>query len=129
MRFGRCWEAFAKVAVTGNLPAAGPLHDRGLGTYQSKWRTRYFGLGHPGRYRLQAEFEEAPDREGAWLIRFFVEQQQVDDLTKSLRPEEDDWEDFGQDKMSERILRARLLGVFDLPSDHRIEAVDFPRDE
>lgn len=104
------WSAVERsVEVDGFRTDAGSS-DRGLRRYQTHWRLRV-GMGFgPGarstRTRVLAEFEalETP----GWRLRYCVERQQVLDISKTMNPEEDDWERVGQDQRMEERLAAKL---------------------
>lgn len=83
--------------------------DRGLAIWVSRWRVQQIGLGRPGRLKLRAEIvlDDSNPEEG-FLVRFRVERQSVADLGKSLEPEEDDWEEDGQDEEREYLFGERL---------------------
>jgi hypothetical protein len=83
--------------------------DRGLAIWVSRWRVQQIGLGRPGRLKLRVEIllEESDPKEG-FFVRYRIERQTVEDLGKSLEPEEDDWEDDGQDTEREALFGERL---------------------
>lgn len=83
--------------------------DRGLAIWVSRWRVQQIGLGRPGRLKLHAEIvlDQSNPEEG-FLVRYWIERQSVADLGKSLEPEEDDWEDDGQDEEREYLFGERL---------------------
>lgn len=110
MTFGECYDGVVFiVGKDGFTPD--PLHcDRGVGTWQSRWRERELGLGRPGRFRLRIEImiDEGSTTAG-WPIRFAIDQEKVKDLRKSMQPREEDWSDDGQDRERETILGEKLL--------------------
>lgn len=83
--------------------------DRGLAIWVSRWRVQQIGLGRPGRLKLRAEIalDDSNPEEG-FLVRYRIERQSVADLGKSLEPEEDDWEEDGQDEEREYLFGERL---------------------
>jgi hypothetical protein len=106
--FADVYDGVQEIADSGGfVPSAGDC-DRGLGVWQSRWRMRVLdAIGHPGRQRLHVEIKDgAPDT--GWLIRFYVEQQKVKDLRKSMGPSEDDWSRDGQDSETEDLYGQRL---------------------
>lgn len=86
-----------------------PECDRGLAVWVSRWRVQQVGLGRPGRLKLRVEIalEESNPKEG-FLVRYRIERQSVEDLGKSLEPEEEDWKDDGQDVEREYLFGERL---------------------
>jgi hypothetical protein len=109
MPIGECYEAIAYIAGSSGFAADTPNCDRGLGVWQSRWRGRQLGLGHPGRYRLRAEIDvERGSAKDGWLVRYVVEQQRVDDLRRSLEPREEDWSADGQDREKEGLFHEML---------------------
>lgn len=109
MTQAECYEGLVYVATRGGLAADIPNCDRGLGTWQSRWRVRQLPIFGLGRYRLRAEMllDEGSAAEG-WIIRYAVEQQKVEDPRRRTDPTEDDWEDAGQDREAEATLGSRL---------------------
>ncbi len=103
---GEVWRGVTEVAASGGFPADAAGTDQGLGIYESRWLTRVLRMGHSGRSRLRVELQPRP--EGTWIVRYYVEQQEVDDLTRSLAPQESDWRDDGQDAQEEEIFGTRL---------------------
>ena len=110
MTFGECYDGLVFVAKKDGFAADTMGSDRGLGTWQSRWRERQIGLGRPGRYRLRAEIliDEGSSTAG-WPIRYAIEQDKVKDLRKSLQPAEEDWSADGQDREREVIFGEKLV--------------------
>lgn len=112
---GEVWGAVDRVASTDGFRQDMAASDRGLGIYQTRWDRRVLGLGRSGRRRLHCEI--VPDRENDdhLMVRFYVEQQRVQDLGMST-PTEKDWDDAGQDGVYQNIFverLARFLGLLD----------------
>ena len=115
------WNGVTEVAGSGGFPADLAGTDQGLGIYESRWLTRVLRMGHSGRSRLRVELEPHP--EGTWTVRYYVEQQEVDDLTRSLNPQASDWRDDGQNAQEEEIFGVRLrmrLGLDLGPTEDRV---------
>lgn len=110
MTFGECYDGLEFIVGRDGFVADPLACDRGMGTWQSRWRERQLGLGRPGRFRLRVEvmIDEGSAAEG-WPIRFAIDQQQVKDLRKSMQPSEDDWSDDDQDREREAILAEKLV--------------------
>ncbi|MBX3463888.1 MAG: hypothetical protein KF830_12020 [Planctomycetes bacterium] len=110
MKYADCYDGLVFIAQRDGFSADSLACDRGLGTWQSRWRERQIGLGRPGRYRLRAEvlIDEGSDQAG-WPIRYVIEQQKVKDLRQSLQPQEGDWSPDGQDREREAILGEKLV--------------------
>lgn len=110
MTFGECYDGLVFIAGKDGFSPDALACDRGMGTWQSRWRERQLGLGRPGRFRLRAEVlidEGSP--EAGWPIRFAIDQEKVKDLRKSMQPTEDDWSDDDQDTEREAILGEKLV--------------------
>ena len=110
MTFGECYDGLVFIATRDGFTADPMKCDRGVGTWESRWRERQIGLGRPGRFRLRAEvlIDEGTPKEG-WPIRFAIDQEKVKDLRKSMQPQEEDWSDDGQDTEREAILGEKLV--------------------
>lgn len=110
MTFGECYDGLEFIAGKDGFTADASACDRGVGTWQSRWRERQIGLGRPGRYRLRAEvmIEEGSPAIG-WPVRYAIDQEKVKDLRKSMQPTEDDWSSDGQDRERETILGEKLV--------------------
>lgn len=110
MTIGECYDGLIFIADKDGFSPDMTECDRGLGTWQSRWRMRQIGLGRPGRYRLKAEIlvDEGSAKDG-WTIRYVVEQQKVKDLRRSLEPSDTDWSNDGQDRERESILGEKLV--------------------
>lgn len=109
MTQAECYDGLEFVAKSGGLGPDIQNCDRGLGTWQSRWRIRQLPIFGLGRYRLRAEMllDEGSAADG-WIIRYVVEQQMVEDPRQRRDPTEEDWEDAGQDHEAEATIRARL---------------------
>lgn len=108
MRFAQVWEGVDFVARTDGFLPDPAESDRGLGVYQTRWRRQTLMLGRAGRYRLRAEIRAKEEPEGAWLVRYYIEQQKVDDLARMFTQTEDDWSAAGQFSAREQIFGERL---------------------
>lgn len=110
MTFGECYDGLEFIAGRDGFTPDPLACDRGVGTWQSRWRERQIGLGRPGRFRLRAEIliDEGSPGDG-WPIRFAIDQQKVKDLRKSMQPSEDDWSDDDQDREREAIFGEKLV--------------------
>ena len=106
--FARVWEGLDYVCRTDGFRVDSAASDRGLGIYETRWRERTLALGHAGRRRLHAEINDDHQVENGLMVRFYVEQQRVHELTRALRFVEDDWADAGQDTGYQRIFGERL---------------------
>jgi len=110
MTFGACYDGLTFIATRDGFQIDTLASDRGIGTWQSRWRERQLGLNRPGRYRLRAEVMiEEGSTEAGWPIRYAVEQQQVKDLGRSRQPREEDWSGDGQDRERETIFGEKLV--------------------
>ncbi len=101
------WNEFARVVESDGLRVDEATTDRGRRVLQTHWRTRAMPFRGSVRRRVYAEFEPSAD-ERSWLVRFYVERQTVNDIGKGFEPEEDDWEEWGQDVEFEQRLAAKL---------------------
>ncbi|MCR9247165.1 MAG: hypothetical protein NXI31_19200 [bacterium] len=104
-----CYDGLVFVATRDKYAPDIRECDRGLGTWQSRWRVvtrERFGLY---RYRLIAEMllDEGSAQDG-WIIRYLVEQEKVSDPRRDRDPQEGDWKHVGQEREAEALLRARL---------------------
>ena len=109
MTLGECYDGLVYLAGKDGFAADTAACDRGLGTWQSRWRQRQIGLGRPGRYRLRAEvlLDEGSAEKG-WTIRYAIEQEKVKDLRHSVNPNPSDWSPDGQDGEREATLGEKL---------------------
>ncbi|MGB3968058.1 MAG: hypothetical protein WBO45_15085, partial [Planctomycetota bacterium] len=109
MTFGECYTGIVEIA-SRELRSDDSVSDRGLGIWQSRWRTKMLERNFLGRQRLRVEvlLDEGSATDG-WPIRYVVEQQKVEDLRRFTDPREDDWSDAGQDREAETLLGERLL--------------------
>jgi hypothetical protein len=86
------------------------VSDRGMGTWQSRWKQRTLDDRHPGRFRLRFEILlDLGSASTGWPVRYVIEQQKVKDLRRSVSPREDDWSSNGQDREREAILGEKLF--------------------
>jgi hypothetical protein len=111
MTIGECFDGINFVATGAGFASDGSVTDRGLGTWQSRWRFRVLRpSGRPARYRVHAEIlvDEGSAAKG-WPIRFAVDQEKVEDLRRSMDPREEDWSPDGQDKETEATLGEALV--------------------
>lgn len=108
MPIGQVYDQVGFVATSDGFRPSITDCDRGLGIWQSMWRTRTQADGHPGRSRLRVEIETPKEPPEGWLVRWYVEQQGVKDLTHAMAPREDDWSNMGQDAEREQLFGARL---------------------
>jgi hypothetical protein len=110
MTFGECYDGIVFIATRDGFTPDALGCDRGLGTWQSRWRERQIGLGRPGRFRLTVEvlMDESSAADG-WQIKFAVHQEKVKDLRRSMQPAEEDWSSDGQDREREAILGEKLV--------------------
>ena len=110
MTFGECYDGLAFVAGKDGFVGDVSASDRGLGTFQSRWRQRVTDDRHPGRFRLRAEvlIDEGSPADG-WPIRFAIEQQRVKNLTRSFEPVEEDWSPAGQNREREVLFGEMLV--------------------
>ncbi len=108
MTQAECYDGLVFVASRDFAPDI-PKCDRGLGTWQSRWRIRQLPIFGLGRYRLRAELllDEGSTAEG-WTIRYIVEQQKVKDPRRRRDPAPDDWSDDGQYREREVLFGDRL---------------------
>ena len=112
-KFGDIWSAVDRVATSDGFRLDVASSDRGLGVYQTRWDRRVLGLGRSGRRRLYCEIVDDRYADDQLMVRFYVEQQHVQDLGLS-NPAEDDWDDAGQDGVYQRTFYERLsrfLGI------------------
>lgn len=109
MPLAECYDGFVYIADKDGFAADTAACDRGLGTWQSRWRQRQIGLGRAGRYRLRAEIliDEGSTEHG-WTIRYAIEQEKVKDLRHSLDPGPSDWSPDGQWGERESLLGEKL---------------------
>lgn len=112
--FANTYQGITRSASADGYLASGPDCDAGLGIYQSRWRHKNLGLGRPGRFRLRAEIQEGGSAEQGWTVRFYIEQQKVKDLGKSMNPGENDWSWDGQDTERERVFGEVLRRNLDM---------------
>ncbi|MEO6597200.1 MAG: hypothetical protein ABIP94_20850 [Planctomycetota bacterium] len=110
MALGEAYDGLQYIASRDGFTADVTATDRGLGTWQSRWRQRQLGLGRPGRYRLVVEIllDEGSTAAG-WPIRYAIRQEKVKDLRYSMDPREEDWSSDGQDSEREAILGEKLV--------------------
>ncbi|MCA8952637.1 MAG: hypothetical protein KDE27_24200, partial [Planctomycetes bacterium] len=109
MTQAECYDGVVFVAESGGFAPDHPNCDRGLGTWQSRWRTRNTPIFGVSRYRLRTEvmFDEGSSESG-WRIRYVVEQQKVEDPRRRDDPAPEDWSDDGQDREREGLFGDRL---------------------
>lgn len=109
MTVAECYDGFVYIANKNGFAADTAACDRGLGTWQSRWRQKALDLGRPARYRLRAEilFDESSAELG-WTIRYAIQQEKVKDLRHSVNPGPSDWSADGQYGEKEVILGEQL---------------------
>lgn len=108
--FEEVWDAVRNTAQVNQYTEDTRASDRGLGVFQTRWKTAELPFGRGRRSRLRAEIERVEEAPNGWLVRFYVERQTVRDIGRSLFPEEDDWSADGQDRDTEvRLLRQLQL--------------------
>ncbi len=110
MTLGEAFDGLVHVANGAGFTSDASVTDRGMGVWQSRWRTRVLPpVGHPARFRLRAEIlvDEGSAAAG-WPMRYAVDQETVDDLRRSIDPREEDWSSAGQDREKEAILGEAL---------------------
>lgn len=116
-------EVYDTVAFIADGDGFVPDHsacDRGLGTWQSRWRQRHLTLGRPQRYRLRVEIDvDEGSAAAGWPVRYVVEQQIVKDLRHDRDPKESDWSLDGQDTEREQRFGDRLARRLQPPSAAR----------
>jgi len=109
MTVAECYEGFVYIAGKDGFAADAAACDRGLGTWQSRWRPRSGQLGRAQRYRLRAEIlVEEGSAEHGWTIRYAIEQEKVKDLRHAVNPGPSDWSPDGQDGEREALLGEKL---------------------
>ena len=110
--FSQVWMGMQHVTRRLGYAADGNVTDRGKRVFQSSWHTLPRFPRGTIRHRMRAEVVRIAPGEPGWRIRYYVEQQTVDSITRSLSPREEDWEAAGQDGLKERVfigtLRAEL---------------------
>jgi hypothetical protein len=110
MTLAEAYEGIAFVASGDGFLNDASVSDRGLGTWQSRWKQRTLENRHPGRFRLRAEvLLDQGSAANGWPIRYAILQQTVKDLRRSVTPQEDDWSNNGQDREREAILGEKLF--------------------
>ena len=109
MPIGQCFDGIVEIAGTEFLADVSGT-DRGEGLYLSRWRQRVLPNRHPARNRLRLEvlLDEGSAATG-WPIRYYIEQETVDDLRRDRDPREEDWSADGQDSEKEVLFGERLL--------------------
>ncbi|HZN39648.1 MAG TPA: hypothetical protein VFD82_12640 [Planctomycetota bacterium] len=109
MTIAECYDGFVYIAGKDGFAADTAACDRGLGTWQSRWRQRALPLGRPQRYRLRGEILlDEGSAEHGWTIRYAIEQEKVKDLRHSQNPGPSDWSPDGQDGEREATLGEKL---------------------
>lgn len=111
MSLGQCFDGIVHVANGMGFTSDDSVTDRGMGIWLSRWRFRSLPpVGRPARYRLYVEVlvDEGSPAEG-WPLRFAVDQEQVEDLRRTVDPREQDWSSAPQDSETEAILGEALV--------------------
>ena len=110
MTLGACYDGVEFIASNSGFRIDSSKSDRGLGTWQSRWRKREKERHFPIRNRLKLEIlvDEGSTATG-WPVRYLIEQEKVVDLRRHANPQEDDWSSDGQDSEGESILGQRLV--------------------
>jgi hypothetical protein len=109
MPIGECYDGIVFV-VAKDLVSDTSVSDRGLGIWQSRWRTRYLERNQVARARLRVEIDiDEGSAKAGWPIRYIVEQEKVKDLRRDLDPREEDWSSMEQDKEAEVLIGERLV--------------------
>ena len=123
MTLGACYDGLVFVARGARFMEDPAFSDRGLGTWQSRWRRREAFRNFPIRNRLIAEILiDDGSTEKGWRVRYYIEQEKVDDLRRHASPREEDWSADGQDSEREALLGAMLsrrLAPPDVPAPER----------
>jgi hypothetical protein len=109
MPIGQCFDGIVEIAGTEFVADASGT-DRGEGLYLSRWRQRVLPNRHLARNRLRLEvmLDEGSATTG-WPIRYYVEQETVDDPRRDRDPREEDWSADGQDSEKEVLFGERLM--------------------
>ena len=84
--------------------------------FESHWRAQAvpfrLAAAHRGvRRRVHAEFVR-PDGGPDWLVRYYVQRQVIGDMTAAFDPQEEDWEEAGQDPDTELRIEVKLRSRF-----------------
>lgn len=110
MSIGEAYGGFVSIATARDgWRVDASATDRGLGTWQSRWRKREMERNFPIRNRLRMEILlDEGSREKGWWVRYVIEQEKVKDLRRHAQPREEDWSADGQDQEGEAILGERL---------------------
>ena len=111
VHLGDAWTAVEEIAKVDGFPVDPAGTDRGLREFTSRWRTSELPFRRSNRRRVHARFERTDDN--GWLIRYYVEQQTVEDISKSFDPEDRDWSAAGQDAETENRFTAKLKSRFE----------------
>jgi hypothetical protein len=111
--FEDAWDGLVQIAAVDGFPLDQADTDRGHKVFASRWRRREIGFGRIARQRVHAEFERSDAQ--TWIVRYYVEQQKVEDLAKTMNPPDDAWESAGQDAETEQRFAAKLNMRFPPP--------------
>lgn len=108
------WTAMVEIAEVDGYPIDPGGTDRGKHVLETRWRTRAGPFRGSVRKRVHAEFERTRD-DTAWMVRYYVERQNVPDVSKGFDPAEEDWAHDGQDQETEDRIAAKLRFRFEMP--------------
>jgi hypothetical protein len=111
------WRQIKEFAKTRGFREDREETDRGRKIYQSRWVGQSVSFRRGSRMRFFAQIVRLDEDTADWLVRFYVEVQQVSDSAKNMRPKEEDWEYVRQDSVKEREFR-RVLAMA-LPQKRR----------
>ena len=110
--FQDVWTSILTAAERGGYDKDAATTDRGLRVFQSKWVNRVAsGFGRSKRTRMRVEVERLGELSFAvaqWQIRFHVARQNVPDMSRGMAPQEEDWEDNGQEVLAEDLFDNKL---------------------
>jgi len=108
LNFAQVYDTVDLMARTQGFVPSPTDCDRGLGTYQTRWRLHQIGLDRPGRFRLVVNIDDRESASKGWLVRWYIEQEKVKDLSYAERPRESDWSSDGQDGEREYLFGEQL---------------------
>jgi hypothetical protein len=108
LNFAQVYDTVESTARTQGFTPSPADCDRGLGTFQTRWREHQIGLDRPGRFRLVVTIDDRESASKGWLVRWYIEQEKVKDLSRGQRPRDSDWSGDGQDGEREYLFGEQL---------------------
>ena len=115
------WTAVVDYVKSRRLRPDPAETDVGYRRFVTKWRGGSYSFRRGSRWRMYAQVVRSRVTDDGWAIEYYFEVQQVTDFTKSMRPEESDWEYAGQDGQKEQDFYTVMVARFNLDKDSATE--------